>query len=476
MTPFVPDSEQATLAAQLKVKSMAKDLRGFLREYEREYPKEFCRIKREVDPQFEVAAILTKLEEMRKLPILFYENVKGSSFPVVTNVNSTRKKIASSIGVDPKKFRETYLAAIENPLPPRIVSDGPVLEETIGEDDLDLKDLPLMTYHEGDAAPYLTAGMVLGKDPDSGQVNASFNRLMYQSRNRAGIFMTVGKHLHEIYSRMEDQGEPLPISISIGNHPAWALGALYIGAYGDNELGIIGGLLGSPVEVIEGTLPGTVFPADAEMVIEAVIEPHIREEEGPFCEFSGYATGKGLRPVVTMKSIHLRKNAIFQDICGGQHREHLVMATLPMEANFYKTIKGAVPTVVDVHVPAPFSLIISVRKRFSGQAQSAILAALASDVYLKHVIVVDEDVNISNLQEVMWAVATRVQADQDILIVPGVRGSSLDPSCGEEGVVTKMGIDATAKPSLSSFPKRNRVPQEVMDRLQLESYLNVEDL
>jgi len=105
-----------------------------------------------------------------------------------------------------------------------------------------------------------------------------------------------------------------------------------------------------------------------------------------------------------------------------------------------------------------------------------LLIALASDVYLKHVIIVDEDVNISNLQEVMWAVATRVQADQDILIVPGVRGSSLDPSCGEEGVVAKMGIDATAKPSLSSFPKRNRVPKEVMDRLQLESYLNVEDL
>lgn len=455
---------------------MAKDLRGFLKEYERENPKEFCRIKREVDPQYEVAAILTKLEEMRRLPILFYENVKGSSFPVVTNVYSTRKKIASSIGVEPKQFRDKYLAAIENPIPPRIVSDGPVLEETIGEDDLDLKDLPLMTYHEGDAAPYLTAGMVLGKDPDSGKVNASFNRLMYQGRNRAGIFMTVGKHLHETYSRMEDRGEPLPISISIGNHPAWALGALYIGAYGDNELGIIGGLLGSPVEVIEGKLPGTVFPADAEMVIEAVIEPHIREEEGPFCEFSGYATGKGLRPVVTMKFIHLRKNAIFQDICGGQHREHLVMATLPMEANFYRTIKGAVPTVVDVHVPAPFSLIISLRKRFPGQAQSAILAALASDLYLKHVIVVDEDVNISNLQEVMWAVATRVQADQDILIVPGVRGSSLDPSCGEEGVVAKMGIDATAKPSLSSFPKRNRVPQEVMDRIQLESYLNVEDL
>lgn len=455
---------------------MAKDLRGFLAEYEKKNPKEFCRVKREVDPKFEVAAILTKLEEIRKLPILYYENVKGSDFPVVANVYSTKKKIASSIGIDPKKFRERYIEAIENQIPARVVSDGPVMEETIGEKDVDLGNLPMMTYHEGDAAPYITAGIVLAEDPETGEFNASFNRLMYQSRNRAGIFMTIGKHLHEIYSRMEEQGKALPISISIGSHPAWALGALYIGAYGDSELGIIGGLLGSPVEVIKGQIGGTLFPANAEIVLEAVIEPHIREEEGPFCEFSGYATGKGLRPVVTIKSIHLRKKAIYQDICGGQHREHLVMATIPMEAILYKSVKGAVPTVVDVHVPAPFSLVISIKKRFQGQAQAAMLAAFSSEMYLKHVIVVDEDVEITNLQEVIWAVATRVQADRDIVIIPGVRGSSLDPSSGAEGVVTKMGIDATAKPSLSSFPKRNKVPREIMERLKLESFLDIDEL
>ena len=455
---------------------MPKDLRGFLAEYERANPKEFCRIKKEVDPKYEVAAILTKLEETRKLPILFYEKVKGSDLPVVTNLYSTKKKIASSLGIDPQKFRDKYLEAVENQIPPEIVSDGPVMEETIGEHDVDLKTLPMMTHHEGDAAPYITAGMVLAEDPETGKYNASFNRLMYKSRNRAGIFMTVGKHLHEIYSRMEERGKPLPISVSLGNHPAWALGALYIGAYGDSELGIIGGLLGGPAEVLRGNLTGTLFPAAAEIVLEGVVEPHLREEEGPFCEFSGYATGKGLRPVVTVKSMHLRKKAIYQDICGGQHREHLVMATIPMEANLYKSVKGAVPTLIDVHVPAPFSLIISIKKRFQGQAQSAMIAALSAEMYLKQVIVVDEDIDITNLQEVIWAVATRVQADRDILIIPGVRGSSLDPSSGAEGVMTKMGIDATAKPFLSSFPKRNKVPKEVMEGLKLEAYVNLDKL
>ena len=152
---------------------MAKDLRGFLREYEKENPKEFCRIKKEVDPKFEVAAILTKLEEIRKLPILYYEKIKGSAFPVVANVYSTKKKIASSMGIDPNKFRERYLEAINHQIPPKMVSDGPVMEETIGAKDVDLKTLPMMTYHEGDAAPYITAGIVLAENPDTGDCNAN---------------------------------------------------------------------------------------------------------------------------------------------------------------------------------------------------------------------------------------------------------------------------------------------------------------
>jgi 2,5-furandicarboxylate decarboxylase 1 len=455
---------------------MPRDLRGFLADYERENPKEFCRVTKEVDPKYEVAAILTKLEAARKLPIIFYEKLKGSDFPVVTNVYSTKKKVAASIGIDPREFRDKYLAAMQNQIPPKFVSDGPVMDETVGARDVDVKALPMMTYHEADAAPYITAGIVLAQDPQSGQCNASFNRLMYKGRNRLGIFMTVGKHLHEIYSRSEEQAKPLPISISLGNHPAWALGALYIGAFGDDELGIIGGLLGSPVEVMRGGLEGTLFPADAEIVLEGIIEPHVREEEGPFCEFSGYATGKGQRPVVTVTTIHLRKNPIYQDICGGQHREHLVMATIPMEANLYKSIKGAVPTLVDVHVPGPFFLVVSIKKRFAGQAQSAIIAAFSAEMYLKQVIVVDDDVDITNLQEVLWAVATRVQADRDIFVIPGARGSSLDPSALAEGVVSKMGIDATAKPSLSSFPTRSRVPREVMERIKLEAYVDLNRL
>jgi len=147
------------------------------------------------------------------------------------------------------------------------------------------------------------------------------------------------------------------------------------------------------------------------------------------------------------------------------------MATIPMEANYFRMIKGAVPEVEAVRVAAPFTILISLRKTYEGQAQSALLAAFSADLYLKHAIVVDHDIDINDLQRVLWAMATRVQATRDIFIIPRARGSSLDPSGEPLGVVDKMGIDATAKPSLDRFSPINTVPQEVMDRIKLEDYI-----
>jgi 2,5-furandicarboxylate decarboxylase 1 len=283
--------------------------------------------------------------------------------------------------------------------------------------------------------------------------------------------MTVGKHLHSIFFKMEDRGRPLEVAVSIGNHPAWAIGALAIGPYHENELGIIGGLKGSPLEMVRCKTVDLMVPAGAEIILEGEIAPNVREEEGPFGEFTGYATRPGNNPVLRVKAITHRRDPIYQDICGGQHREHLTMATIPMEANYYRVITGAVPEVEAVRAAAPFTLVISMRKKYEGQARSALLAAFSADLYLKHAIVVDHDIDVADLQQVFWAMATRVQAARDIFIVPRARGSSLDPSAEPSGVVDKMGIDATAKPSLEGFAPINTVPQEVMDRIKLEDYI-----
>ncbi len=453
---------------------MGEDFRGFLRQMEETKEGGFVRVRREVDPRYEVAAIVTKLEQARKLPLLLFEKVKGHDMPVAVNCYATRGRIARALGIPQAGLERRVLDAYEHPIPPVQVQGAPVQEVVLSGDEVDLGQLPAMLYHQTDAAPYITAGIVFAKDPESGVYNLSYNRLMVKGRDRLGIFMTMGKHLHAIYSKMRGLGRPLEVAVSIGNHPAWAIGALAIGPYEEDELGIIGGLKGSPLEMVRCVAVDLMVPAGAEIILEGEIDPELREEEGPFGEFTGYATRPGLNPVLKVRAITHRKDPIYQDICGGQHREHLTMATIPMEANYLRAVKGAVPEVERVRMAAPFTLVISIRKTYEGQARTAMLAAFAADLYLKHCIVVDHDIDIADLQRVFWAMATRVQAERDVFIIPRARGSSLDPSAEPIGVVDKMGIDATAKPSLDRFAPLNRVPEEVMRRIDLRDYLGEE--
>ena len=275
--------------------------------------------------------------------------------------------------------------------------------------------------------------------------NLSYNRLMVKGKDRLGIFMTVGKHLNSIFLKMEERKKPLEVAVSIGNHPAWAIGALAIGPYDEDELGIIGGLKGSPLEMVRCKTVDLMVPAGAEIILEGEMEPFVREPEGPLVSSRVTPSRSGNNPVLRVKAITHRHDPIYQDICGGPHREHLTMATIPMEANYFRVIKGAVPEVEAVRMAAPFTLVISMRKKYEGQARTALIAAFSADLYLKHAIVVDHDIDISDLQRVFWAVATRVQASRDIFIIPRARGSSLDPSAEPLGVTDKMGIDATAK-------------------------------
>ena len=450
---------------------MNEDFRSFLKDMEETGEGGFIRITKEIDTLFEVAAIVTKLERQRRLPLLYFENVKSREMPVVVNCFATRGRVARGLGVPKDRLIERVNEAYKRPIPPVEVDSGPVQDIVLLDNDIDLGKFPAMVYHNTDGGPYITAGIVVAKDPDDGTFNLSYNRLMVKGKDKLGIFMTKGKHLNAIYTKMESQEKPMEIAISIGNHPAWAIGTLAIGPYEEEEFSVIGGLKGSPLELVKCKTVDLMVPAGAEMVLEGHVEPYTREIEGPFGEFTGYSIPAGENPIIRIKAITHRENPIYQDICGGQHREHLTMATIPMEANYLRVVKGAVPEVKAVRVAAPFTLFISLQKTYEGQAKSAMIAAFAADLYLKHAIVVDHDIDIMNLQHVLWAMATRTQADRDVFIIPKARGSSLDPSAEPLGVYDKMGIDATAKPNLENFPPVNQVPKEVMDRIRLEDYL-----
>jgi UbiD family decarboxylase len=206
------------------------------------------------------------------------------------------------------------------------------------------------------------------------------------------------------------------------------------------------------------------------MVIEAEILPHERTPEGPFGEFTGYSLGERQREVVKVKAITHRAGAWFQDISVA-HLDHLLLSTIPMEANLYRAVRAMVPSVKAVRVPGPFTCYVSIEQRLPGQGKNAILAVLGADLYMKRVVVVDHDVDVFDDRQVNWALVTRCQPDRDITIVSHARGSDLDPSTKEDGYTAKWGVDATAKPSLAGYTPRHGFPADVWQRIDLRDYL-----
>jgi 2,5-furandicarboxylate decarboxylase 1 len=450
---------------------MAQDLRSFLDLLKRTRPADFQIVSRPVDPAYEITAIVAKLEkEGRRRPVLLFENVKGTSFPVLTNLHASRSRLAAAMNAAPEAMLPAYLRAMERPLAPRVVATGPVKEVVRRGGDVDLGTLPQIVHHDRDAGPYVTAAISFAKDPASGTWNCAYNRLMIQGRDRSSIHLTLGKHLWEFYKIAEARGEPLPVAFAIGVHPAIALGALAIGSIDEDERAIMGALLGEPLELVKCETSDVLVPAHAELVLEGEILPVGRVAEGPFGEFTGYSLGERQREIVRYTAITHRRDAMFQDITVA-HLDHMLLSTIPMEANLYRAVRAMVPSVKAVRVPGPFTCYVSIEQRLVGQAKNAIMAVFGADLYMKRVVVVDHDVDVFDDRQVNWALATRCQPDRDITIVTNARGSDLDPSTREDGYTAKWGVDATAKPSLAAYTPRHRVPPDVWQRIRIEDYL-----
>ena len=450
---------------------MAQDLRSYLDLIKRKNPDELLIVSREMDPAYEITAAVVKLEkEARRRPVVVFENVRGTKFPVLTNLHASRSRLALAMGCAPAEMLRTYLRAMDKPIPPRTVATGPVKDVIIRGADVNLYDLPQIIHHDRDAGPYLTAAISFARDPSSETWNCAYNRLMIKGRDTTSIHLTLGKHLWEFQRIAEARGEPLPLALAVGCHPAIALGALAIGSIDEDERAIMGALLGEPLELVKCETSDVLVPAHAELVIEAEILPAARTAEGPFGEFTGYSLGEREREVMKVKAITHRRAAYFQDITVA-HLDHMLLSTIPMEANLYRAVRAMVPSVKAVRVPGPFTCYVSLEQRLPGQAKNAILAVLGADLYMKRVVVVDHDVDVFDDRQVNWALATRCQPDRDITVITHARGSDLDPSTKEDGLSAKWGVDATAKPSLEGYTPRHRVPPEVWNRIDLKELL-----
>lgn len=464
---------------------MAKQLQDYLNQLEKKRPHDFVRVTRAVAPaKFEVTALLQHLEDEKRYPTVLFEKpltVRGdtSAFPLLSNVFASRDRCALALGMDDMdaglRLSLEYARREELLLEPITIegSEAPVKQVIRVGEGVDLTTFPIVRHHAMDPAPYIDMTPVM-KDPDDGFYNVAFLRTMFKDPQRLGVHMSP-RHNWQIHRKYEERNRRTPVAIVVSAHPSFYLGALNVSPFGVDDYSRIGAIMGEPMRLTPSATWGEDFlvPADAEIIIEGEIPPNVREVEGPFGEFTGYYGPQRLRPVIEVTAITHRQGAIFQHLFTG-HRDTWVVGGIPKEGSLFNLIRGIVPTVTAVHFPPSgccrYNCYISVDKKVDGETKQAAMAALAGCDFVKHVVVVDADINVYNEEQVMWAMATRVQADQDVDIIKNAKGNTLDPSQTDDIMTTKMIIDAT-RPVQRPYAARLSIPKDAMERIDIEDFI-----
>jgi 2,5-furandicarboxylate decarboxylase 1 len=419
-------------------------------------------LKPDLGLKFELAAYAKRFDGRRAT---VFPRPGGHPIPVISGIVSDRGWMAEAMGVEPGEMLGRFQEAALNPIPWQEVKSAPAQDVVHRQENspLDLaKILPLPTHNEHDGGPYIAAGIMIVRNPKTGKQNVSIHRCQLTGPNRLGV-LVLPRHTFMFHRMAEEAGEPLDAAIVVGVDPLTLLASQAIVPMDQDKLEIAGALQRRPMPVVKCLTSEIRVPAEAEIVIEGRFLPGVREPEGPFGEFPQTYGSRSNREVMEVVAVTHRKDPIFHTLTGGG-LEHLILGAVPKEATLLTHLRRNFPNVIDVHLSPGgvmrFHLFVKIKKTQEGQGKNVILGAFAGSFDLKHVIVVDEDVDIHNPTEVEWALATRFQADRDLVIVPESQGSKLDPS-NRDGVGAKMGMDATkplAAPEMHF--KRIHVPGE----------------
>ena len=441
-------------------------LRGFLEDLEAKTPADVWRVHDEMDAGYDIAALVLELERRGERPVLWFERVRGSRFPIVTNLFADRRRYAHALGVPPEALANEWVVRGDRRIPPQLRTAGPVRDVVLTGSEVDLGLLPIFRHFSEDGGPYITNGIVVAKDPDTGVRNASFHRMQLRGPNRLGTSLHSRRHLWDYQRRAEEHGQALAVSVVVGAHPLFHFGAgLWKGPIEVDEYEVAGGFFGEALEIVPGVSVPVEAPAEAEIVLEGRILSGVREPEGPFAEFTGYASERSTQHVLEVTAILHRRDAIYQDIVGGISAEHTTLLAVPQEARLLKVLRGHYPSVRAVSYPQSgtcrLHCYVSMKPSAEGQAKNVAFAALGEDLALKLVVVVDDDVDVYQESEVMWAVATRMQADRDLNVIPNAMGAILDPST-RDGATAKVIIDATRP--VGGYPRRHTLPADALAR------------
>ena len=406
----------------------------------------------------ELAAVAKRLDGTHAA---YFPKPDGHNISVISGFAARRSWIAEAMGVKEDELLTRFRDAADNPLPwQELESDSAPCQQVV-HTDIDMQALlPIPTHSEHDSGPYITAGMVIARNPVTGVQNVSINRIQVHAKDRMALLM-LPRHLLAFYKEAQSRGESLPVAIVIGADPLTLLASQAITQIDYDELEIAGALHGAPLPVVKCQTNEVRVPAYAEIVIEGHILPDETAQEGPFGEFPRYYSARESREVIVVDRVTHRRSPVFHTIIPAE-MEHLLLGSIPREATLLAHLQRSFSNVLDVHLSVGgvgrYHLYVRMSKTHEGQPKNVILCAFGAHYDIKHVVVVDEDVDVHQPRQVEWALATRFQADQDLIVISGAQGSALDPSTTKrlsadvqaevqptykQGVSAKMGMDAT---------------------------------
>jgi 2,5-furandicarboxylate decarboxylase 1 len=463
---------------------MPKDLRTFIAQVEEAYPSTYLKTSKEVDPDLELTGVLRKFQAQNQFPMVLFEDVKGAEVPVLANALGSRERLALLFDSDSFGLAEAYEARQGNRIPHEIVETGPVKDIVQTGDDIDVTKIANIVHCGEDGGDwsngeYISSGVSVAKDPDTGIYNAGIYRIQVIGPKELRLDPGAYSHIWHLHHKQENRDEPLEVAIVIGHYPTMYMASQYRGPLEHDEIEVAGGLAGEAVRMVKAETLDCNVPADAEIVIEGKLLPHVRKQEGPFGEFSWYVGPGHDTLVFEVTAVTRRADAIYQDVFNA-HPEHNLIGMVGREANMLSKVRAVIPSVKSVCMPfsacCRFATYVSIKKEYDGQARNAALTALGADPFVKLAIIVDDDIDPYDETQVMWAVATRVRADKDVIIIPEAYTCELDPTAYSIEDDTQNGylnakwiIDAT-KPVNLPFQEVSDVPKEIWEKIDLDAF------
>ena len=415
-------------------------LRDFLKKMDNE--NEVLHVRDEVSTCFEIAYVMKSFDN--EGPILLFEKVQDFDVDIVGNISGTRKRLCTALDVDQAELYKKLTNSWRFPSKPRTIKDGAVNE--CAEKNVDLAKIPVLKHFEKDAGPYITSAIVHARSPDGTIENVSVHRLQVLDKKHLAIRL-VPRHLFNLWRMARDVGKDLDVAICIGVHPAILLASSSPLPFGLCEYEAANTLLGGRLKLIECEHVDASAPSEAELVLEGKISASKEVLEGPFVDVTGTYDVQRRQPVVDVVGVMHRKEYVYHALLSSG-TEHMIMMGLPHEVLIWEAVSKVVPRVCAVNLSRGgagwLHATLSIEKQLEGDGKNALLAAFGAHPSLKHAVVVDSDIDVFDISSVEWAVATRFQGGEDLIVIENARGSTLDPSADQEKVLTdKVGFDAT---------------------------------